>query len=257
MLTHFALRLICGTCLMLAGIPRRTISSGFFRVQMLIVLGLGVLGFLANQAFVPSGNAESVRLLPWRGGLCVVLSAVAFVGAAFWALERRKGATRILLGMTALSLVTLGLSAVLTAPAGMGGWGMLWLSDLTGTILLGGALTGMLLGHSYLTTPTMSIAPLSTINFYFGIGAVLKGIVCAVVLVTGLKSSPSATVLTWLGLRTIAGILAPIVLSVMTWQILKYKNTQAATGVLFVGVILTFIGEMVAALLQRDLHLPL
>jgi len=60
-----------------------------------------------------------------------------------------------------------------------------------------------------------------------------------------------------LALRLLAGILAPLVLSLMTWQILKYKNTQAATGVLFVGVILTFIGELVAAILQHELHLPL
>ena len=30
----------------------------------------------------------------------------------------------------------------------------------------------------------------------------------------------------------------------MVWRILRYRNTQAATGVLFVGVIVTFIGEL-------------
>ena len=40
-------------------------------------------------------------------------------------------------------------------------------------------------------------------------------------------------------------------------RILKYRNTQAATGVLFVGVILSFIGDMTAALLLQETTLPL
>lgn len=258
MLSHFALRLICGTCLMLAGIPRQTISSGFFRVQMLIVLGLSVLGFLANQSFVaPAESGSVVSLLGLRAGLCIVLGLLAFFGSVFWTLERRKGATRILYTETFLSLVTLGISAVVTNPETFGGIPLLLINDLTGTLLLGGALTGMLLGHSYLTTPTMSISPLSRINLYFGIGAILKGVLCVIVLLIGLKTSLSLTSGTMLALRTLGGIVSPAILSVMTWQILKYKNTQAATGVLFVGVILTFIGELVAAILQQELHLPL
>lgn len=248
---------------MLAGIPRRTISSGFFRVQMLIVLGLGFLAFLANRSFVPPPQSPStISLLGLRAGLCIALGFIAFLGSIFWTLERRTGATRILFGTTLVSLVTLLISAFVTNSATLGGLPLLFLNDLTGTLLLGGALTGMLLGHSYLTTPTMSIAPLSRINLYFGIGAVLKGILCAAVLLLGLKppltlTSLSLTTGTMLALRLLAGILAPLVLSLMTWQILKYKNTQAATGVLFVGVILTFIGELVAAILQHELHLPL
>ena len=54
--------------------------------------------------------------------------------------------------------------------------------------------------------------------------------------------------------RAVVGILA---VAVMVWRILKYRNTQSATGVLFVGVILTFIGEMTGTLLFRSLSLPL
>jgi hypothetical protein len=47
-----------------------------------------------------------------------------------------------------------------------------------------------------------------------------------------------------------------MVVCVMVQRILRYRNTQAATGVLFVGVILTFIGELTADLLQRVLSVP-
>jgi len=40
-------------------------------------------------------------------------------------------------------------------------------------------------------------------------------------------------------------------------RILKYRNTQSATGVLFAAVILAFIGETTAALLFREFHWPL
>jgi hypothetical protein len=65
------------------------------------------------------------------------------------------------------------------------------------------------------------------------------------------------TPLMWLVLRWLAGIVAPLVLALMVWRILRYRNTQAATGVLFVGVIVTFIGELSATLVSRELHLPL
>ena len=54
----------------------------------------------------------------------------------------------------------------------------------------------------------------------------------------------------------ITGIIAPVVLCLLVWRILRYRNTQSATGVLFAGVILTFIGETTAALLSRDLEWP-
>jgi hypothetical protein len=61
----------------------------------------------------------------------------------------------------------------------------------------------------------------------------------------------------WLALRWAAGVAAPAVLFVMVRRILRYRNTQAATGVLFVAVILTFIGEMTALLLEHELRRPL
>jgi hypothetical protein len=57
-------------------------------------------------------------------------------------------------------------------------------------------------------------------------------------------------------MRLIGGILVPAVISMMVVKILQYRNTQSATGVLFAGLILVFMGEMTAALLERDLGIP-
>ncbi len=42
----------------------------------------------------------------------------------------------------------------------------------------------------------------------------------------------------------------------MSWQTLKIPNTQSATGILYVAVIVTFLGELVAHLLSQELPYP-
>lgn len=263
MLSHFALRLICGIGLMLAGIPRKTIASGFFRVQMLIILGLSVLVCLANEAYVPRMTQEvsaatfaPSTLLNARWFLGIVLGIEAFVGSMLWTLERRSAATNLMFVLLATAVVALASSTILITPQPRVSLGFVLFSELSSTLLLGAALTGMLLGHSYLTTPTMSIAPLSQINLYLGTGALLRGIVSGIVLMIAWGSLQSPSYFVWLLLRWSAGIIAPLILSIMTQQILRFRNTQAATGVLFVGVIVTFIGELSASLLAQEAHYP-
>lgn len=124
----------------------------------------------------------------------------------------------------------------------------------------------MLLGHWYLTTPTMSIEPLKRLNLFLGIAGLLRLILSAttVFMLSGGAFDSAETRLrwvavpqAWLGLRWLAGIIGPLVVCLMVWRILKYRNTQSATGVLFVGVILAFIGDMTAALLLNETKWPL
>ncbi len=43
----------------------------------------------------------------------------------------------------------------------------------------------------------------------------------------------------------------------MSWETLKIPNTQSATGILYVGVILTFLGEVAGLLISRETMYPL
>jgi len=43
----------------------------------------------------------------------------------------------------------------------------------------------------------------------------------------------------------------------MTWYTLKVPNTQSATGILYAGVILAFLGELTSLLLSVDYLYPL
>jgi hypothetical protein len=60
-----------------------------------------------------------------------------------------------------------------------------------------------------------------------------------------------------LALRWLAGFAGTLLLIGMTWQTLKIPNTQSATGMLYVAVITTFLGELTAQLLSAESSYPL
>ena len=58
-------------------------------------------------------------------------------------------------------------------------------------------------------------------------------------------------------MRWLTGIVGTTVIAVMARQTLKIPNTQAATGILYVGVVFTFVGELTSLLLSRGEPFPL
>ena len=181
---------------------------------------------------------------------------MGFLGSVFWTLQRRRGGTWFAFLIAIVSAVTLLLSSTSSETISSVDGILLFLSELSSASVLGGAVTGMLLGHWYLTAPTMSIDPLSRLNFFYGCATISRFVLSAFALAMAWNELAGMTDFVWLGLRWAAGIVGPIVVFVMVSRILKYRNTQSATGVLFVGVILTFIGEMTATLLYQKLHHP-
>src|ERR1041385_6834469 len=126
---HFAIRLICGVGLALCAMPRRDVAAAYFRIMLLVVLGLAVLFTLA----VPGGAF-------WRG---VILSGVAFAGSVCWLLERRQA------GLVAIGTIfTLALVEIVffgggaPAPAAGRHW-LAGVSALASSATLGTALAGM------------------------------------------------------------------------------------------------------------------
>lgn len=271
MIAQFALRLICGMSLMWALMPRRQVTSGFFRIQMLVVMGLGVLVTLAAKMARFDGVAPSVAsdemCLSERSTAIIggVIGGAAFVGSALWTMERRIAAERVGFAVLAVSSVALVLTNLRQIVWNQWPAWLFPLSQLAGAAVLGATVVGMLLGHWYLTAPTMSIDPLKQVNRLVCLAGIARFTMSAVMLVLGLiglalwdtESRFTISVWIFLSVRWIAGVIGPLVVSWMVWQILKYRNTQAATGVLFVGVILSFMGDMFAALLLRETGLPL
>ena len=258
MIAQFALLLMFGMSLMWALMPRSQVTAGFFRIQMMIAMSLGVLAILTlGQLTSSSSEPLSSQALLIARIAAGIAAFSGYAGSVLWLLDKRPAGTVCAFTILIMSLVSLIFSR----------GGLEWMASESGAFLLlsmistaaviGGAVTGMLLGHWYLTAPTMSIDPLKRLSLLFGIAVVIRLFVSAAGWLVAGQSLNGGTVWTWFALRWLAGILGPLVIAVMALQILRYRNTQAATGVLFAGVILTFIGEMSAALLYYELHVPL
>ena len=276
MIAQFALRLTFGMGLMWLLMPRREVTAGFFKIQMRVVMGLCILAALAIGSTFVSEASVSPWLSPTGARvLCGIAAACAYFGSVFWLYDYRRPGTGVMVPLVLLAAVVL-FACYPTLPEGAvyiqshdptGSVALslmklqpeVWLgplSEFASSALLGSSVVAMLLGHWYLTAPTMTTKPLHFLNNCFLGSSILRLIVSLIGLGLAWPFVGTNTQLIWLSLRWVAGILAPMLLWFMVVRILKYKNTQSATGVLYAGVIVTFIGEMTAALLQTELPCP-
>ena len=80
---------------------------------------------------------------------------------------------------------------------------------------------------------------------------------CGLLLELNHAGAPDTAIVLFLTLRWLAGLVAPLGLAYMTWKTLDIPNTQSATGILYVVVIVTFVGELTAQLLSASSAYPL
>lgn len=251
MIPVFAIRLICGLSSMWCLAPRRHITSGFFRIQMLLVLGLSVLAAVtSNQYPVPNAaNADGFQMRIFAGSLG--LSFLAFAGSVAWTLERRRGGTWFAFLILLISLFMVLMPSFDSAPDPMSSLNaFLPLNALTSAWILGASTGAMLLGHWYLTATGMALQPLTNFCRLFFLAVLLRILAEATLIMgmmtPGFSGNWTLQVLRW------GGLIGPLVLAGLTLRILKYRNTQSATGVLYAATILVFMGEMASGLLAAS-----
>ncbi len=282
MIALFVLKLSAGITLMWWLMPRRDVTDGFFRIQMRIVLGLAVLATLLlfrgnaaestalSAAADVEGTSAVVEVTPhampekvppaaagfvhrWQLRIQIAVALIAYAGSVFWALGRR------LPGNLCIHAMAVGCCGSVVLYSVYGPGDCVWLqllSDLSSAAVCGSVLTGMLLGHWYLTTPTMSTRPLLWFNIAIVVAACLRLAASATTVITHGVQMPGTTHWIWLGSRWLGSILVPLIVAAMVWRILRYRNTQSATGVLFAGLVLVLMGEVSGTLLEHDLKIP-
>jgi len=260
MIAHFALRLIFGMSLMWCLMPRGQVTAGFFRIQMLIVMSLAVItALLFSGLWSAEATTSAIGLLTtgqatWLAGL---VAFVAFVGSVVWTLQRRRAGTATVWLVMLISVGLLLCCSWSATDSPRSNGGLVLMTELSSGGLLGAAMVSMLLGHWYLTASGMSLVPLSRLNAILGIATLVRVLVATLGLFLAWQSLETNQQATLIALRWLAGLVGPLLVVAMVWRILKFGNTQSATGVLYVGVVLTLIGELTAALLTRELSVPL
>jgi hypothetical protein len=132
-------------------------------------------------------------------------------------------------------------------------------SNISSGLLLGVTTAAMLLGHWYLNSPGMQLAPLRRLLAATGAAVLLQTIVSATSLSFELRYATgfSAYWLLFILLRWSFGLIGVALLVWMAWRTLNIPNTQSATGILYVAVIGVFVGELTGLLLSAESAFPL
>lgn len=138
---------------------------------------------------------------------------------------------------------------------------------LTSALLLGSALTGMLLGHYYLRDPHLPVALIRRLATLFLLSTALQGLLLIVNL-GALYLSGEAETVARIGLlstsymavflgRVCVGILGSFVLACVIWDTLRIPNVQAATGFFYIAILTGTVGEFLGRFLWRSTLIPL
>src|SRR5262245_1938774 len=237
MVAVFCLRLGCGLLAALLLLPSAQVSPRFYRVQFLTVLGLAAVAavFLRDQADLELWLALGTAMI------------LAFVGSIVWHIEGSPA------GIALIWLCLPALIAALLMAGSANGDSWLIVDDLASAALLGTATTAMLMGHSYLIAPAMSLTPLFRLLGALGICLLIRTVLAGMGLWlwTGQPGSANLEKEMWflVPVRWGLGLIAPLVLGWMAWETARIRSTQSATGILYVVVILCFLGELTSQLL--------
>ncbi|RIK73168.1 MAG: hypothetical protein DCC67_18195 [Planctomycetota bacterium] len=268
LLVQFLLRLVFGFAAAMAVVSPKQVTSGYFRNNLYVALGLCALGGLLSRGAAPAAFwwAVAGAAASYVGSVCwlyekpaagraalVVLSLAALTGCL---VERRAEVKRLDNEQFAerYDLDDVNRRAVGLAAAGLG-----VASVISSGLLIGTTLAAMLLGHWYLNSPTMHLEPLRRLIVAMGVAATLHAAVCAAGLVGELSIAAAASTqwTCFVVLRWGFGLAAVAILAWMAYETLKVPNTQSATGILYVGVIGVFVGETTSLLLSADAAFPL
>jgi hypothetical protein len=251
MVATFCLRLAFGMIASLLVLDPTPIPPRFFRVQFLVALALiSVAGCFYIGDDTPGGLW---LVLVWSAWAC-------FVASIYWHTDKARG------GKACITLTTLGLAVALfvttpfqtpdhdSMPTGISALHPWRLADnYASAMLLGSVTSAMLLGHSYLISPAMTIVPLRRLLVALFVSLAVRASLAFVGLwqwtaERSLANLETETLL-WLATRWLIGLIAPLVLGWMAWETARIRSTQSATGILYVVVIVCFLGELMSLLL--------
>jgi protein NrfD len=127
----------------------------------------------------------------------------------------------------------------------------LFLYFVISSLLLGAGVLAMLLGHRYLTDPTLSIVPLHQLSRLFMGLVFLEGGLVIIHLIIAAPSSSIADALLlrtfeglYLWIRLAIGIIGPMILAPMIMATVRERSTMSATGLLYVAMLMVIIGAL-------------
>jgi len=249
-------------------VPGKDLGRGYFQLNALIVLGLLSLVIAVDllHPMEPFGA---------RGDLGRVLQLAASAGAFlyYWAIWRERyrlaqlPAAVTLVAVTAMLLLSGSNLIVVRTPLPYRPT-LVILSLLGSAFLLGWSLVTMLLGHWYLISPKLSFRHLNVYCRVLVVAVVIRGLLVGATLVTAYLVDPFVMPHPWRMLvdlggqgmffwfRILWGLVAPLLLALMALHCARNRSNQSATGILYVLLMGSFIGEITALYLTVTTSIP-
>ena len=257
-LIQFVFRVTFGVALAMGVTPPKLVTSGYYRIHLWVLMGLNTFAALVLYSQGKTLNAPLADY-PVLLVFSLALAVASYIGSVLWLYEKKTAGHWLLFGLALTGLLTAALATPWSQQTSGTGL-LLALADLGSSgLLLGVTLAAMFLGHWYLNTPSMHLLPLKRLVALMVIAIMIRTLLCATGLGLQLSFGKPMEFLSWLfvGMRWCSGLLGTLMMALLSWQTLKIPNTQSATGILYAGVILAFIGELTSQLLSVDALYPL
>lgn len=264
----FMLALSAGALSTLFWIPEEDLGRGYFQLNALIILSLLALTLVV----VLLHPIEPFGIQPELGRILLITAlAMSFLYyTAVWK-ERWKWshvpAALALLATTATLLLG-GYSMIAARTPLPYRDALTFLALVSSALLVGWSLISMLLGHWYLLVPKLSFRHLITFCRVLLAVVILRCLAVALSLVAAYSVDRFVLPHPWYLLvdlggqgmffwfRILWGLAIPLLLAVMSLHCARNRSNQSATGILYVLLVGSFIGEITALYLTVTTGVP-
>jgi hypothetical protein len=207
-------------------------------------------------------------------GLGILLSGGAvFVVLASPLAARRTRSFRLVCGLLGIAgIAAASVSAVANMQAGLDSrplyrfaTPLVILGQFLSALMLGSVTVAWLLGHAYLTATKMTIAPLRHFSrmLSWAVAARILFMLMSLVIAWQVRGDPNSPILWRVGqswlivvLRVGVGLLAVAVFAYMVADCVRLRSTQSATGILYFGSVMAYVGELASQQLIYELGWP-
>jgi hypothetical protein len=257
-----------GFLAMLVADLTRLVTRGFLASTGVVLLLTGALG-LAGEWFLPDPTHLTGHVVDhaWlQPSLRMTAVFVALFLVYLVTVYLHPPVLHVVAGVLAAGA---GLAALIAAanvyPTPVwGGWGTA-AAFLLSALAMGTIATAMLLGHFYLVSPNLSTRPLFILlGLAAGglLGQVVLGLAGLLLLagragVAGRHDVVSGTYATVFWAHWGIGVLLPLAVVAMTAQSARLRSLMSATGLLYVAVVLTLVGQVTGRVILFGGNLPL